>query len=333
MRRMGLRTGQLDVLLASPPCQTYSRNNRARKPGDDRNWLYKSVLAWIRMARPRAVLMENVAAMRESDGGIHESAITSELGQLNYAWEAWTLDAACFGVPQNRVRRFFLAYRGDLDLVPIPPRETHFPPSSGHSPQWVSVGQAIDDLPSLEMAGVGDDPFISQGDPLNPDFTSQYGEYAALMRATAGAPVAHHSTPALSQLALKRLSRLGPGEAIAHLPDELKPAQGFRSAYGRLHPGRPAWTITANCDYPSRGRFSHYSLDRGISMREAARLQSFPDEFAFVGPREHVARQIGNAVPPLVGLAFANAIGDSLQSLEFEGSKNKSQSISEVLAP
>jgi DNA (cytosine-5)-methyltransferase 1 len=312
LRRVDLRTGDLDVLVACPPCQSYSRNNHGRRADDERNHLYWPAIDWVRMARPKAVLIENVDALKASDGGRHDSNIRSVLTELNYSVDAWDLEAVDYGVPQHRVRRFYLAYRGDLGLIPRPPRVTHHSLEIRKKPSWVTVSQAIDDLPVLSISGEGSLAFTTRAEPGSPTFRARQGAYASMMRAEKGTPVTHHWTPPLSPLAERRLTKLEAGEAIEHLPKHLQPRMGFRGAYGRLHPTRAAWTITANCDYPSRGRFSHYSFDRGISMREAARLQSFPDEFHFIGPREHVARQIGNAVPPLVARAFATAIAASI---------------------
>lgn len=312
LRRFGLRTGQLDVLLACPPCQSYSRNNRLRSASDVRNWLYRPVIDWIRVGRPRAILIENVDGLRDTDGGVHDLAIRSAFADLNYSAEAWDLDAASYGVPQHRLRRFYLAYRGDLDVRPLAPKPTHHSPESLKQPRWVTASEGIDDLPPVEFAGDGTAYFVARADPSQRGFRERRGRYAWIMRASGGTRVTHHWAPRLSSLALQRLRALGPGQALADLPESLRPRMGFRSAYGRLDPERPAWTITGNCEYPSRGRFSHYLLDRGITMREAARLQSFPDDFHFIGPRERVARQIGNALPPLLARAFAREIGRSL---------------------
>lgn len=312
MRRFGVRTGRLDILVASPPCQTYSRNNRARRLDDQRNWLYEPVLNWIRMLRPKAVVLENVDHLKETDEGLHDRAIRRGLAALNYQIGAWELDAVQYGVPQHRLRRFYLAYRADLAIVPEAPPATHHAPGLGRTPLWVTASKAIDDLPRIERAGDGRNWFVSKADPSLASFIRRHGSYAAMMRPAKGSCVSHHTTPSLSQLALMRLSNLEAGQAMSKLPTHLQPRMGFRSAYGRIHPDRPAWTITANCDYVSRGRFSHYQLNRGLSMREAARLQSFPDEFHFIGCREAVARQIGNAVPPLLARAFALEVSSKL---------------------
>lgn len=325
LRDFGVRTGKLDVLVACPPCQSYSQNNRARTSSDTRNWLYKPVIHWVQMARPRAVLMENVSDIRDADDGVHDRALTEALTSLNYEVDAWTLDAVNYGVPQRRQRRLYLAYRGDLGITPVPPPATHVPLGEAGT-QWVSAGDAIRDLPSIEAAGEKP-PFISRADPDRPGYANAHGEYARMMRSDRLSAVTHHWSPALSELALKRLQHLWPGAALADLPPHLQPKMGFRGAYGRLHPDRPAWTITAHCEYPSRGRFSHYYANRGLTMREAARLQSFPDEFTFLGPRVQVARQIGNAVPPLLARAFAQLIGTALlqcgAELPADGAKSR----------
>jgi DNA-cytosine methyltransferase len=312
LRRFGVRTGQLDVLIAGPPCQSYSRNNRSSQPDDERSWLYLPVIDWVKMARPKAILVENVDQLRASNGGFHDQTIRALLSDLNYVVDAWDLDAVDFGIPQHRTRRFYLAFRGDLDVLPTLPPPSHHPTGGLLQPWWVSAAEAIDDLPPLASSGDGSEEFTTRADPDSDTFRRRNSAYAGLMRADKGVKVAHHWTPRLSELALSRLRMLLAGAAIEALPKSLQPRMGVRSAYGRIHPDRPAWTITANCDYPSRGRFSHYSLNRGLSMREVARLQSFPDEFRFFGFRESVARQIGNAVPPLLARAFATAIATAI---------------------
>jgi DNA (cytosine-5)-methyltransferase 1 len=133
------------------------------------------------------------------------------------------------------------------------------------------------------------------------------------MRPKRGELIHHHYAKPMSRLALKRLRSLRAGEALAQLPMELQPRMGFRGAYGRLDPDLPAPTITGNFDYVSRGRFSHYDQDRGITFREGARLQSFPDRFRWLGPSyEQIALQIGNAVPPLIANSLAQHVGKLL---------------------
>lgn len=314
LRDFGLRTGELGVLIACPPCQTYSRNQRhnsARLAMDGRNWLYRPVIDWIRVGRPLAVLLENVDELAAKDGGVHDRAIRGALVESGYRADSWELDSADFGVPQHRSRRFYLAYRADLGIQPEPPPRTHYPPTDPEEPKWVTASEAIDDLPLLTDGGQGTGSFAETGQGSEAIVTG----YAGLMRAERGEAITQHWAPIPSELALKRLKALGPGQAIDHLPKELQPRMGFRSAYGRIDAARPAWTITSHCEYPSRGRFSHYRWNRGLTLREAARLQSFPDEFQFVGPRSQVARQVGNAVPPLLARAFAIEIARRLKDV------------------
>jgi DNA (cytosine-5)-methyltransferase 1 len=241
---------------------------------------------------------------------------------LGYRTAFGTLDAARYGIPQHRVRLFYLAYRDDVGALPQLPSPTHGT-KDGLKP-YVTVRQAIEDLPAREAGEVLPD-FAWDADSLPAAEALAIGAYSDLMRAPRGYLVTHHSAQPLSEIARRRIEALRPGQAIANLPIDLQPRMGYRGTYGRLDPDRPSSTITANCDYPSRGRFTHYKQVRGLTLREAARLQSFPDRFHWpVRYRTHAAQQIGNAVPPLLAHALARRITTDLgygleQSLDAAG--------------
>jgi DNA (cytosine-5)-methyltransferase 1 len=311
-RRVGLKGGQLDVLHGSPPCQPFSANNRSAPSVNGDAHLFGAVSAWARVLRPKAVTLENVVGMRYAgDGRLHDE-FAETLVALGYTLLSGTVDAAAYGVPQHRVRLLYVAYRDDFGVPPRLPESTHANEHLAGHRSYVTAAEAIGDLPPREPGGREID-FVSDGDPMPAANALRLGLYTALMRASAGTRVGHHRSPPLSQIARRRIEALKPGEALEQLPKELQPKMGYRGAYGRLHPQRPASTITANCDGPSRGRFSHYEQVRAITLREAARLQSFPDGFAWANPsRKQVAQEIGNAVPPLLAHAIARTIAGDL---------------------
>jgi DNA (cytosine-5)-methyltransferase 1 len=310
-RRLGLSSGKLDVLHASPPCQPFSAINRSLEDTNADAHAFRALITWARTLRPKIISLENVIGMRFADNGSLDEELRASLEGLDYSVTSGVADAASFGVPQHRVRLFYVAYRNDLGLIPRLPDETHGSLNTRLRP-LVTCRDAIGTLPRRKP-GDSKLEFISVGASCLPTHAWVHGPYDALMAAPEGCRVTHHWVPALSELSRRRIEALKPGQAIDHLPNEMQPRMGYRGAYGRLHPDRPSTTVTGNCDHPSRGRFSHYDQDRGISLREAARLQSFPDTFHWpLTHRSHIAQQIGNAVPPLFAHAFASRIAADL---------------------
>lgn len=297
MRSLNLVAGELDYLHASPPCNSYTVNNRKNSNhGDTR---YKIALTWTRVFAPKVLTIENVHEL----GKVHDKQIRSSLIQLGYRVYRFSLDAADFGVPQHRKRLFYLAYRRALGIRRFRLITTHVDPEdrrNAHLP-WVSAKEAISDLPP-RTHGHGPDSFVSN---IQPD-SRRLSEYARTMRPHRGERITEHYARPLDALALNRLQHLAPGEAIEHLPADIRPRNGFRGAYGRLHPDRPSKTITTGIRGPSHGPFCHYNQERVITFREAARLQSFPDSFIFTGSRSSKSTQIGNAVPPLLANVFCD---------------------------
>lgn len=303
--RANLLPGQLGCLVASPPCQTYSRNNRSHKSDDDhRNTLYLHTLKMVAGIRPWVVFMENVPEMQTYKDGVYHTDFIRRLGRLGYIVKFWTVNAADYGVPQLRYRLIYLAYRKRMQKIP------HLPtPSHGHQPgtqPWVTVQDAIDDLPP-RRAGDKIDGFI-----VDDGQWSQRSPYA-LSRGTAQCGmVANHSSRDLNPTQLSRLRALQEGQAYDDLPDDLKPRQGYKASYGRLWRSKPAPTLTAYLAYPGCGRFSHYEQDRTITIREALRLQAFDDDFVVTGNLSAQSSQVGNAVPPLLASAFRKVIVSDL---------------------
>ena len=289
-----LKPGQLSCLHASPPCAAYSVNNRRNGHGKD--FRFRIALDWVEIFRPKIVTIENVLRLQE-----WEEEIRARLGLLDYTVGVFVLNSVNYGVPQFRKRLYYVGYHESLGVSPSTPPPAYGAPdrlNPGQKP-WATVGQAIGDLPPRK-AGQGPDCFTSRLDPRNPDVCARLGAYAALLRPPRGSRVENHRARVLNELMQRRVTALRPGQAIADLPKELQPRMGFRGAYGRLDSNLPAKTITTGVRGPSHGPFFHYGQDRLITIREAARLQSFPDTFAFEGGLESQARQVGNAVPPLL---------------------------------
>ena len=308
LEELGLKPGQLSCLHASPPCEAYSVNNRRNGHGGDTR--YRITFDWVKAFRPKIVTIENVSRFRK-----WEDEIYTRLNGLDYEVDHFILNSADHGVPQIRKRLYYVAYHKSIGVAPKAPRAGYVSPShlkSGQQP-WTTVRQAIEDLPRRE-AGKGPDSFVSRLDIERPEVKARVGNYAALMRPQRGSRVSNHRARAMNELMQRRVRSLAPGQAIADLPKDLQPRMGFRGAYGRLKPDAPAKTITTGVRGPSHGPFCHYGQDRLITIREAARLQSFPDQFTFDGGLGSQSRQVGNAVPPLLAAALRHQFSRTLQA-------------------
>lgn len=306
----GIEPGELDVLVGGPPCQGFSKNVPARHRwlNDPQNRLVTRFLEFTADFRPKFVLMENVAEMKNAYQQAYSSEVEGTLQGLGYSVVSGRLLAADFGVPQLRRRAFFLAALHHAEIaLPVP---THHPgasevPTLIPEARHVCVDDAIDDLPPL-VAGEGESPRDYPTRPRSP--------YQQLMRQDAKV-LTDHVARALTPPQLARVKSLKPGsgQGFADLPKPLRPKSGYSGAYARLYPDQPARTITRWVFHPGSGRFFHPYQDRVITIREAARLQSFPDNFTFSGSYNQKAAQIGEAVPPLLGAAFARVILDLLR--------------------
>lgn len=295
----GLKSGELDVLVGGPPCQGYSVYNHQRGMHDERSSLYLEYLRIVEGLLPRWIVLENVTGITSAGEGAAVNAIASGLNNLGYQVEAKILKAEQFGVPQERRRIIFVGNRvGEPIVWPTP---TH---GSGLLP-FVTVKDAIGDLPKLHNGGSGD------GLPYACD---PFSAYQVEMRRKAGSAVTNHLAPKLSQINLQRMLHIPPGGSWRDIPVDLLPS-GMKRAkrsdhtkrYGRLMWDGLSSTILTKCDV-HWGAYIHPEQDRSLTVREAARLQSFPDWFQFEGARTEQYVQVGNAVPPRLGFALAKAI-------------------------
>lgn len=299
-----LKPGMLDVLVGGPPCQGFSVYNHQRGLHDERSSLYLQYLRIVKGLQPKWVVLENVTGMTSAGGGGAVGAIAGGLEALGYRVEYQILKAENFGVPQERRRLLFI---GNRTGARIPwPEVTHGP---GLLP-YTTVKDAIADLPALRN---GEDRGALE---YRKEAQCEYQEQ---MRQHSNA-VHNHSAGRLSPINLKRLEHIPQGGSWRDIPFKLLPA-GMKKAkrsdhtkrYGRLKWSGLASTILTKCD-PHWGAYFHPSQNRTLTVREAARLQSFPDWFEFRGSRTEQYVQVGNAVPPLLGRRVAEAI-----RLEMEG--------------
>ncbi|WP_209037602.1 DNA cytosine methyltransferase [Mameliella alba] len=295
----GCQAGEVDVLIGGPPCQGYSVYNHQRGVDDPRAGLFKEYLRLVEAIQPRWLVMENVTGITSIAGGAIVREIQAGMRRLGYRVDMKLLKAEEYGVPQERRRMFFIATR-----------EEHRPilfPTPTHGPEllpFVTVWDAISDLPALQN-GETIESLRYGSDPQSP--------YQALLRGDRQL-VENHSAPRLSKVNLERMQHIPPGGSWRDIPFDLLP-KGMKKAKRSDHTkryGRPAktdlaCTILTKCDV-HWGAYIHPTQDRSFTVREAARLQSFPDFFTFAGSRTEQFVQVGNAVPPLLGKAVAEAI-------------------------
>ncbi|MDQ7782829.1 MAG: DNA cytosine methyltransferase [Desulfomonilaceae bacterium] len=287
-----------EIVIGGPPCQGFSLLNRERK-GDPRKRLWRPFLEIVRRAGAICFLMENVPQIL---GSPEYEAIVTESKAMGFRVASAKLCAADYGVPQTRYRAFLLGCNFANPNGFFPPRRTHYDPSNGHDPEstsslyvkkplpWITVRAAVGDLPPPEGTEIR-----KESGPLDLHFGRN---------PTAKSLARYRAIPeeGMNRFDLQeRALELTPGCWI-------KKKTGGTDLFGRLWWNRPAFTIRTEFFKPEKGRYLHPEQHRPITHREAARFQSFPDDFAFKGTKIEMAKQIGNAVPPLLAARIADAV-------------------------
>jgi DNA (cytosine-5)-methyltransferase 1 len=308
--------GKLDLLFAGPPCQGFSIMG-SRVVWDERNNLFKEVLKLARALRPRCVVIENVPGLTTLARGAYLRSILEGLSAEGYEAACAELLAAQYGAPQMRWRLIVIGWRRDLG---IPAGYGFPPPAVGTAkigdllpnctiPQWqlegfVNTAEAIGDLPPV---AAGEETKHYVGPPA--------GSYQIAMRAGLNGELSNHYAARLSAVNLARLAQIKPGQDWRDLPHDLLPS-GMQRALRKDHTRRyrrmtwdgvPRAVITRFRD-PKSGEYTHPDQDRTITIREAARLQGFPDSFVFHGHRSSQYEQVGNAVPTQLAEAIATEV-------------------------
>lgn len=305
LNMLGLKKGALDLLVGGPPCQGFSKNvpRRERYLDDPRNLLMFRFLEFVEAFLPRAVIIENVAEMKRAFNSTFTGEILKVLEELGYGTEARILSAADYGVPQVRRRVFTIAVKGKNP--PPFPTPTHRDLNNYNTDRdlfgvqsYITVRDAIGDLPPL-CHGEGRSPQEYTNPPQ-----SDYQRWARR-----GSNMLYdHVARKLRPKQYQRLASIKAGQGAADLPEELRPRSHYSGAYGRLKWDSIAPTITRWVFHPGSGRFGHPRDIRVITIREAARLQGFPDSFVFEGSYTQKSHQVGNAVPPLLAKKLGRAL-------------------------
>lgn len=298
------RGEEIDVIVGGPPCQGFSMaGRRIRNDGvflnDPRNELFKEFYRIVKEIKPKVFVMENVAAMLNiNDGAVRDEIIKLFKG-IGYDTDVKVLLAADYGVPQLRKRAVFIGNRIGINPNDLFPKKTHGPESVKG---YVTIEEAILDLPKI-TAGSGTFESSYSTDPIS-DYQKD--------RRKKTKKLYNHIATKHDQRIIELLKTIKPGEGRNNIPKEFQTKSVHSGAFGRLEKGKPAYTITTRFDTPSVGRVTHPVSNRALTPREAARIQSFDDDFVFYGNKSSVGIQIGNAVPPLLAYAIAKKIHDIL---------------------
>lgn len=315
-KRLHLQKGDLDVLVGGPPCQGFSINAPGRFLSDSRNKLFKDYVRFLEEFQPKAFLFENVPGLLSLGDGKVFRQILRELDEQGYRVSVKILFAAHYGVPQERWRLILLGSRFSRIEPPDPvyyaTGRANFRGGGtltfqlteldrARLPSAVAVGDAIGDLPRLE---------IGEGAETVGYTTEAHSEYARTMRNLLGVTY-NHFAGKLSKQNIERMKYVKPGGSWRDIPHSLLP-KGMQRArksdhtkrYGRLRNDGLAGTVMTKCD-PHWGSVFLPDQERSLTVREAARFQSFPDAYRFLGPRVSQYEQVGNAVPVLMARAIA----------------------------
>lgn len=281
---------EVDVIVGGPPCQGFSLTG-TRNKDDERNTLFRSMVEAARVFQPQAFVLENVPGLATLYKGRAKDEIIDSFAQLGYTVNYQVLYAPDYGIPQIRKRIFFVGIKND-DSNFVFPEPTHFP----H--EYVTCGDAISDLPSLEN-DIGSE--ITEYD--KPPAT----KYQKLMRANTQSLYNHLGTRHTDHVKYV-ISLVPEGGNHRDLPPGVGDSRKFNEAWTRYHSQKPSKTI----DTGHRNHF-HYKYNRVPTVRENARLQSFTDDFVFKGTKTKQSSQVGNAVPPLLGYHLANKLKSYLK--------------------
>ena len=305
---------QADIVIGGPPCQGFSLLNRNRI-GDKRRELWQYYVEVVRLSNASVVLMENVPQLMDSSEFTAIIAALKKIGFDNLM--SHILNAANYGVPEIRKRTILIAAKKRVVALPVPThlakdKTDELQERSQPYPAWLTVRDAIGDLPTPQGTEIR-----NEASPLNLHFGR---------------------TP--TSISLERYRAVPPGgnrfDLLNNRPDITpqcwkKKKEGGTDLFGRLWWDRPSVTIRTEFFKPEKGRYLHPEQHRPITHREAARIQSFPDDFVFFGSKTEIAKQIGNAVPVKLASAIALRTVDILDGSLSSSDREKTVSVYKAL--
>ncbi|MDE6262922.1 MAG: DNA cytosine methyltransferase [Muribaculaceae bacterium] len=276
---------KLDVIIGGPPCQGFSLTG-PRNFEDERNKLYLAMIETVRRYKPKAFLIENVPGMANLYNGAVRNEIIHRFSEIGYNVTYKIVCAADYGVPQIRKRLIFVGLRSES-------KSYVFPEPYLTEDEYITCEQAISDLPTLENT-LGEEISTYDTEPLT--------DFQKTMRASSD--ILHNHTAINHKPFVREVISMVPdGGNYKDLPDGIGQSRNFHMAWTRLNSKKPARTV----DTGHRNLF-HYKWNRCPTVRESARIQTFPDDFVFLGNRGQQNKQVGNAVPVLLAKALASQL-------------------------
>lgn len=286
--------GKVTAIIGGPPCQGFSQKGSRKSINDPRNFLFRYYFEVVKRVKPKYFVIENVPNLLTTEGGYFKDEIVELFSGIGYVVSCGVLCAADFGVPQDRHRTCILGKLGATEPVSLPK------PNGTHTTVW----DAISDLSYLESGEGAEEQGYRNAPQSN---------YQRMLRAGSD-ELCNHIATRHSKTTLERLEMIAPECGKEMLPEEHHTKSIYSGTWCRMKKDGIAKTITTRYDTPSSGEFTHPYLNRAITTREAARIQSFPDTFRFYGSKSSQMKQVGNAVPPLLGKAIAERILDDMKN-------------------
>lgn len=279
---------KVNMIIGGPPCQGFSLKGKQLGLKDPRNFLFLEYIDVVKEVKPEVFVIENVKNLLSASNGYFIREIVENFTKLGYIVNYGYVNAKDFGIPQNRERAIIIGSLSRSISLPTKLNKT-----------VVTVKEAISDLWYLN-SGEGSE----ESDYIN----APQSDYQKLLR---GKKLYNHVATNHSKIAIDKLKMIPPGGDKSFIPVELRGKQKFSTTWSRLVWEEISPTIDTRFDTPSNGKNTHPVLNRAITPREAARIQSFDDDFVFTGPKTSICRQIGNAVPPLLATAIAKTIASA----------------------
>lgn len=294
----GYKKEDIDVIIGGPPCQGFSTLGK-RFIDDPRNKLFKEYVRIVNDIKPKFFVMENVSGILSMQDGKVLENILSSFKEIGYTVEKRLLNAAEYGVPQIRERTIFIGTRLNVEIKY--PKKTFSLTGNNDLPKAITFKEAVGDLPLSETEEITN----YKCEPQN--------QYQKLIRGSSQ-KITNHKPPIHNEKAKKMMSYIPEGSSAwnVDMPQELKPTSGFGNTYARLNSNQPGMTITRNFSCISSSRCIHPFVNRGLTAREAARIQSYPDDYEFYGSKTDIQIEIGNSVPPILAEAIGRTVKDML---------------------
>jgi len=298
----------VDLVAGGPPCQGFSEVV-SPDGSDDRNHLFTYFIQWVDELRPDAAIFENVRGMENTADGKFLDAVKESFANIGYEVTPNVVTASDFGVPQHRRRLIVLAFKGEAPEHSI----------DGFEMDPVQTPGVIDGIGDLPEVAAGEEAVEYDQSPETVIQNDLRGNNDELTMHQA----ANHDEDMVEMIA-----HISDGGNRTEIPDELQPSSGYHNSYSRLDSREPAVAITSNMSKPSSARCIHPFQDRGLTPREGARLQTFPDSYRFTGGLVSIRQQIGNAVPPYLGEALGYYLKEAVYGMELtDGDRNRIKTI------